>query len=107
MMSNEDVPTGAERRVYPRSPILIREARCLAGMDVFFGYAVNVSREGLFISTPVPKRRGPGEVFEIRFSLPGRERVFSCRASVVWTRPYRQDSGEPPGFGLKFIDLPE
>ncbi|MBI5441252.1 MAG: hypothetical protein HY900_08590, partial [Deltaproteobacteria bacterium] len=54
--------TGAERRMYPRSPIVIREARCLAGMDVFFGYAVNVSRDGLFISTPASRKRLPGEV---------------------------------------------
>ncbi len=99
---------GADRRGYPRSPIIVREARCLAGMEVFFGYATNISREGLFIGTPVPQKRSPGEVFEIRFSLPGTQRAFSCRVSVVWSRPYRQDNpGQSPGFGLKFLDLPE
>ena len=84
---------------------MVREARCIAGMEVFFGYATNISRGGLFISSP--RVRSPGEVFEIRFHLPGVDRTFSCRARVVWVRPYRHGSPLPPGFGLQFQDLPE
>ncbi len=94
-----------ERRAHPRSPVVVRQARCIAGMEVFFGYATNVSRGGMFISTP--RLRSPGEEVAIRFELPGLDRVFACRARVVWTRPFRPGSPYPPGFGLQFLDLPE
>jgi uncharacterized protein (TIGR02266 family) len=99
--------TPADRRAALRSPIIVREARCIAGMDVFFGYASNISRSGLFISTSVPHKRSAGDVVEIRFTLPGVNRLVACPATVVWTRPYRKDQHHPPGFGLKFLDLPE
>lgn len=95
----------ADQRVHPRSPIVVREARCICGIDVFFGYARNISRGGVFIATP--KKRKPGEVYEIQFSLPGVERSFRCRARVVWVRGYRHDSHLQPGFGLQFLDIAE
>ncbi len=98
-------PPPADRRAHPRSPVVVREARCIAGIDVFFGYATNVSRSGLFINSP--RTRKPGEVFELRFSLPGDDHVFACRAEVVWSRHYATGSHDPPGFGLRFLDLPE
>ena len=99
------IKNDADRRVNPRSPIVVREARCISGIDVFFGYACNIGRGGVFIATP--KKRGVGEVHEIQFVLPGLERTFRCRARVVWLRRYRHDSLDSPGFGLEFIDLPE
>lgn len=95
----------ANRRLHTRRPILVREARCIAGMDVFFGYALNVSRGGLFVSSS--KKRTPGEIFTIQFSLPGNPRTFTCQVEVVWTRSYRHGTHQPPGFGVKFLDLPE
>lgn len=92
-----------DRRAGPRSPLVIRGARCLLGKDVFFGYALNVSRGGLFVSSVRP--RTPGEVCDIRFELPGVERSFACRARVAWFRPYSPRSPLPPGFGLEFLDL--
>lgn len=94
-----------DRRVNPRKPIVVKEARCISGIDVFFGYAANVSRGGLFIATPKLRRRD--EEYEIQFTLPGLDRTFHCRARVMWTRHYRHDSPESPGFGLQFIDLPQ
>jgi uncharacterized protein (TIGR02266 family) len=94
-----------DRRVHPRSPVVVREARCICGIEVFFGYALDVSRGGLFISTT--KRRPPGEIHEIQFGLPGLQRTFRCRARVVWNRGYQPESHRPPGFGLQFVDLPE
>lgn len=92
-----------ERRARPRSPVVVQETRVIAGADVFFGCALNVSRNGLFISGL--RRRSPGEVHEIRFRLPGLDRTFVCRAEVAWTRAFEQGSRLPPGFGLKFLDL--
>lgn len=104
-MSQQQTASGPDRRAYPRSPVVVREARCISGMEVFFGYAQNVSRSGLFIATS--KRRSAGEIYDIQFSLPGGERQFHCKARVVWVRPYSQGSPYPPGFGLQFIDLPD
>jgi uncharacterized protein (TIGR02266 family) len=101
----EGQASAPNRRAHPRSPIVVCEARCISGIEVFFGYALDVSRGGMFISTT--KQRAPGEVYEIRFRVPGVERAFECRARVVWTRRYRAGSSQPPGFGLQFLDLPE
>ena len=44
---------------------------------------------------------------EIQFTLPGIEKDFTCKAAVVWSRPYRKDSPSPPGYGLQFEGLTE
>ncbi len=105
-MENDRYPdSGANRRAYPRSPVVVREARCIAGMDVFFGYATNISRSGLFIATS--KRRPVGDIYEVHFDLPGTSHKIKCKVSVVWTRGYSKDTCRQPGIGLAFIDIPE
>jgi Tfp pilus assembly protein PilZ len=95
----------ADRRAYPRSPVVVKKAKLNFGNEVFFGYATNISRSGLFISST--KLRDPGEIYSVEFTLPGDStRRFSCNAEVVWARPYRQGSFCPAGFGLRFVDLP-
>jgi hypothetical protein len=101
---SQPAPPG-DRRTSPRTPVVVREARCLVGMEVFFGCALNVGRGGLFISSV--RRREPGEVHDIQFEIPGLGRVFRCRARVVWSRGYDAGSKRSPGFGLEFLDLPE
>ncbi|MBI5017260.1 MAG: PilZ domain-containing protein [Deltaproteobacteria bacterium] len=98
-------PIAGERRANPRIPVVVREAQCRVGIDVFFGCAVNVGRGGLFISSVRP--RHPGEVHEIQFEVPGLDRIFRCRARVVWSRRYAAKSSRSPGFGLQFLDLPQ
>ena len=102
-MTDQHSDSGPDRRTSPRSPIVVREARCIAGMEVFFGGATNVSRSGMFIATP--KLRDTDREYEIQFKLPGGGREIRCRARVMWTRHYRHDSPKAPGFGLQFIDL--
>ncbi|GAB4259633.1 MAG: hypothetical protein Kow0092_08010 [Deferrisomatales bacterium] len=93
-------------RASPRSPIPVTEARSIAGMDVFFGYALNISRGGAFIATT--KYRQPGEEYRIRFRLPGLDRPpFCCQARVVWVRRYHHGCHMAAGFGLRFLDLAE
>ncbi len=104
-MSDHPEAAGPDRRAHPRSPIVVREARCICGIDVFFGYALDVSRGGMFLSTT--KRRKVGEVYEIRFSIAGLDRTFECRARVVWNRGYQAEPRLSPGFGVQFLDLPE
>jgi uncharacterized protein (TIGR02266 family) len=105
MPESADGGTPLNRRVHPRVPILVRETRCIAGMEVFFGQAINISRGGLFIATSAPKKRKAGETFEIEFELPGCDRVFRCQARVMWIRSFRRDKSATPGFGLQFLDL--
>lgn len=95
----------ADRRAWPRSPLVVRGAQCLLGKEVFFGCALNVSRGGLFISSV--RRRPVGEVCAIRFGLPELPGSFHCQARVVWSRPFAPDSPLSPGFGLEFLDLAE
>lgn len=95
----------ADRRIYPRSPVVVREARCICGIDVFFGYAKNISRSGLFIATP--KLREPGSRYEIQFKVPGLDHEFTCNGEIMWVRPYKHGSPKPPGFGVKFTEMPE
>lgn len=105
-MTDDCVPKSeADRRVYPRSPVVVREARCICGIDVFFGYAKNISRSGLFIATP--KLRKPGSVYEIQFKVPGLDHEFTCKGLIMWVRPYKHGNPKPPGFGVKFTELPE
>lgn len=98
-------PPAGERRASPRTQVVVREARCLFGIEVFFGCALNVGPGGLFISTV--RRREPGEVHEIQFEVPGLHRTFRCRARVVWSRGYERSSPRPPGFAVQFLDLPD
>ena len=105
MPETTDGGAPSNSRTHPRVPILVREARCIAGMEVFFGQATNVSRGGLFIATAAPRKRSVGETFEIEFELPGCDRKFRCRARVAWIRSFRRDDSSAPGFGLQFLDL--
>lgn len=102
-MTDQPTQSGPDRRTSPRSQMVVREARCIAGMEVFFGCATEVSRSGLFIATP--KVRDTDQEYEIQFKLPVGGREIRCRARVVWARRYRHDSPDAPGFGLEFIDL--
>jgi Tfp pilus assembly protein PilZ len=102
-MAFDDSPHDPNMRAYPRSPVVIKEARLINGMDVFFGYAQNISRTGLFIGSP--KLRPIGEEHEVHFTLPGINEEFKCKTRVVWVRHFKKDSPKPPGIGLEFCEL--
>lgn len=89
-----------------RAPLIVEKIPCQDGQKTFFGYAKNISRGGLFISTVKP--REPGEQFTIEITLPMPEKPsFRCLCEVVWKRHFEKKSPHEPGMGLKFIDLPE
>ena len=102
-MTDQHTDSVPERRTSIRTPIVVREARCIAGMEVFFGCATNLSRRGMFIATP--RLRDTDQEYELQFQLPGGGREIRCRARVVWARHYHHDSPHAPGFGLQFIDI--
>ncbi|MDT8318448.1 MAG: PilZ domain-containing protein [bacterium] len=96
--------SSASRRKNLRTPILITKVKVDQNGKVFFGYAKNISRTGLFIQSINPKDEG--ECFKIEFDLPGDNETFSCMAKVIWKRNYLPKAKYEPGMGLEFIDLP-
>ncbi len=88
-----------------RAPLIVEKIPCEDGQKTFFGYAKNISRGGLFISTVKP--REPGEQFTIEIALPTPGKLtFRCLCEVIWKRHFERKSSLEPGMGLKFIDLP-
>ncbi len=94
-----------DRRKDLRNHLLVLKVKGESGGKVFFGYAKNISRSGMFIASVNPKK--VGEEFTIEFSLPREKDVIRCRCVVVWTRTYHPKSPYEPGMGIKFLDLDE
>ncbi len=88
-----------------RVPILVTQVKGEYEGKVFFGYAKNISKVGLFIQTISPKERGA--TFKIEFTLPKSETMITCSAEVIWARNFISEALYEPGMGLKFIDLSE
>lgn len=96
----------ADARKHLRSPLIILKVRLENGAKAFFGYAKNISRSGMFISTVTP--REPGHQFPVEIPLPAPlNRRLTCTCEVVWRRLYDRVSPYEPGMGLRFLDLPE
>ena len=92
------------KRSATRAPLIVEKIPCGDGQKSFFGYAKNISRSGLFISTVNP--REPGEEFMIELTLPMKPRhMVRCRCEVVWKRHYQRKGAHEPGMGLKFLDI--
>ncbi len=97
---------GDQRRKRLRSPLLVTKARMDSGGKVFFGYAKNLSRGGIFIATSNP--REPGSSFLLEIDLPSPlDLTIRCSCQVIWKREYSKKSPYEPGMGLKFLDLSE
>lgn len=95
----------SNKRRYLRVPLLVTKVKVDQEGKVFFGYAKNISRVGIFIQTINPKNEG--ERFKIEFQLPRKGGNISCMMEVVWKRSYQAHCEYEPGMGLKFIDLSE
>ncbi len=89
-----------------RAPLLVTKVRMDPGGRIFFGYAKNLSRGGIFIATTNP--RDAGSRFELEMDLPAPLNLpLRCTCEVVWKREFSRKSPYEPGMGLKFLDLPE
>jgi uncharacterized protein (TIGR02266 family) len=105
-MVKETEQGGADARKNLRAPLMVLRVRVDDGRKVFFGYAKNISRSGLFISTTNP--REPGTCFQVEVPLPAPvHRKLLCTCEVVWKRDFTANALYEPGMGLKFLDLPE
>jgi uncharacterized protein (TIGR02266 family) len=65
-------------------------------------YATTLGAGGLFVSTPEPLRRG--EETQVRFRVPGAERLVEVPARVVWSRAASEAGSGNAGMGLTFTD---
>lgn len=99
MDSEDNTPSRKDLRV----PILVTKVKAENEGNVFFGYAKNISKSGLFIQTISPKDEG--DQFKIEFTLPGEEEPIICKAEVIWKRLYLPNAPYEPGMGLKFLNL--
>lgn len=89
-----------------RQPLTVLKAGNNGGPKTFFGYARNISRSGMLISTINP--RSPGSRYEVEFALPKPVNLVArCECEVVWRRSWAKEEAQKPGMGLKFIDLSE
>ena len=98
-------PIQAHQRLALRSPLIILKVKLEAKRRSFFGYAKNISKGGMFISSVNP--HDPGEQFLVELSLPAPiEQQVQCTAEVVWKRKFIPNATHKPGMGLRFLDLP-
>ena len=95
---------GTERRQSLRVPITVIRARIGDGPGTFFGYAYDISRDGLGIRTLSPK--APGTRYRLEFDLPPPlSLTVVCHCEVVWTRRFAESPARQPGMGIRFLDL--
>jgi uncharacterized protein (TIGR02266 family) len=93
-----------DRRRHLRAPLIVLKIKLEDEKKVFFGYAKNLSKSGMFIASVNPHE--PGTVFDVEFPLPDdSEKTVRCRCKVIWQRRYTHGSTQEPGMGLRFIDL--
>ena len=113
-MKNEMKETGEQqkppdRRRYLRDPIIVFKIMEDTRIQPLFGYAKNISRGGFFIASINPRK--PGESFKIFFQIPGTgpgtEIKVRCKCEVVWARKYSKTDKLEPGYGVRFIDIPD
>ena len=89
-------------RKYKRHSVLIKVD--YRDVDKFFSdFAENLSRGGMFISTPRPLK--PGTSIVLEFSLPDSSIKVKTRGEVMWVRNKPKSHKEKRGMGIKFQDL--
>ena len=98
-------PKPSDRRNDLREPIIVFKVVEDGNQQHLFGYAKNISRSGLFIASINP--RETGERFYITFQIPKTGIRARCQCEVIWTRRFKQGSKLEPGYGVRFLNLPE
>src|SRR5258705_11367186 len=87
-------------------PIPVEQIKGKDERNKFFGYAVNITRDGIFVPTVNPKPVGFRT--RIRMPLSKMKTEIIGEIEVVWSKPFDpRKSQQPSGMGIKFIDLPE
>ncbi len=93
---------GRNRRRHPRKEVDLEII--YSSLDTFFyDYALNISRGGMFIKTENPMH--VGSKVNMRFSLPGSDRIIETSGRVVHTVSGKSRTDEPHGMGIEFAGL--
>ena len=93
----------ADKRKDLRVPLRVLKVETELNGDVFFGYAADISKSGLFIQTSNP--RPVGTKVRLMFVLPGTKEKLTFQAEVIWNRNYIGKEGLTPGMGMRFVEL--
>ena len=101
----QDKPVQKNLRSHLRAPLIVLRTRNDIGRATFFGYARNISRGGMFISSVNPPEKGTQ--YQLEFRSPADDKPVSCTAQITWTRAFSKRGEYDPGMGIRFLDLPE
>ncbi len=101
---------GGEKRISRRQERISFKTEVSLEFERFSGfiaeYSENISTGGMFIKTESPKSKGT--VFSFEFRLKPDVCLIQGWGEVVWARgPEQATATQPPGMGIKFIDLDE
>ena len=68
-------------------------------------FSVDLSTGGLYVKTDFPLSLD--ENLTLRFTLPGKKGIVTCKARVAWVNPKENPRKleMPPGMGIQFVDL--
>lgn len=91
----------SHRRRAPRAGLVLPLEYRNAG-HLLVSYCTNLSRGGLFLSTPEPLPKGSPVTLSLR--VPGRDHPVTLEAVVQWVRQSDSDGG-PAGMGVSFSDV--
>jgi uncharacterized protein (TIGR02266 family) len=91
----------AERQSHTRAPVQFPVEYIQAG-TAGHGTCLNLSRGGMFISTPQPAP--PESQVSLTFTLPTLSHTFSVLARVVWMRKEAMEPSTTEGMGVQFLD---
>ena len=94
-----------DKRRSLRSPVIVLKIIEGDSKNYLFGYAKNISRSGLFIQSINPRKAG--DRFTISFFIPSTDIDIRCRCEVAWLRQFSGKESLEPGYGVRFLDLPE
>jgi CheY-like chemotaxis protein len=84
-----------ERRRYFRCPVSVPVTILRQSMPEVRGHSVNISEEGMAVSTFVPLV--VGEDVQVRFTLPDHERELLAESTICWLKSGR--------LGVRFVSL--
>lgn len=106
MDEEEEPQKPPDKRKFLRDPIIVfKVTEDTQLKPPLFGYARDISRGGLFVSSINP--RNPGDRFNISFQIPNTDIKVRCQCEVVWARKFSKSGKLEPGYGVKFMDIPE
>ncbi len=95
-------PEGSENRNNDRFEVEL--AVTLHSESNFYtGLAENLSESGVFIASH--QAHPIGTLIDVSLTLPDSREPLWLRGEVRWVRKYRDSMNEPPGMGIRFIDL--